>query len=347
MINKKEKEIKKPMKKRTLLSMLLAGIMAVSLVGCGDDGKTNNNNNFADKFQPTTNTAVDATEVPSGDPVTPYEPGASGPTNSQVETPTPEPEKNVITLMSADGKKIIHEFDIPDGYTVVSDKKGNHIELAKNEDDELNIKIEIYSGLNSHVLSARYAPVSTAEKRYWQEEVDYYSTSNRTDIKTVEENIKETTNRREQAKKEFLNESGIDIKYLNESLSDVYRKSASGYMYDALEEYHAAYMNHYQGLPCDANYWDDKNYDDDPYTFTMYYYHISDFDKATDISTYLPENEHFTIKITTCYDKNDYLHYDTLSKRLFWFTIDSQSTIDKFINTFDFNLDTHKCDHCK
>ena len=79
------------MKKRTLLSMLLAGIMAVSLVGCGDDGKTNNNNNFTDKFQPTsTDTAVNGTESNTGDPVTPYEPGASGPTNSQVETPTPE-----------------------------------------------------------------------------------------------------------------------------------------------------------------------------------------------------------------------------------------------------------------
>jgi uncharacterized lipoprotein YehR (DUF1307 family) len=84
------------MKKRTLLSMLLVGIMSVSLVGCGnDDGKSNNNsNNFADKFQPTTNTAVDATEAPSTDVVTT--------TPAEVETPTPEPEKNVITLLSPD-----------------------------------------------------------------------------------------------------------------------------------------------------------------------------------------------------------------------------------------------------
>ena len=337
------------MKKRTILSMLLAGIMAVSLVGCGDDGKTNNNgNNFADMFNPTTtDTAVNGTENNTGDPVTPYEPGASGPTNSQVETPTPEPEKNVITLMSADGKKVIHEFDIPEGYTVISDKKSNHVELIKNENDEFNIKIEIYSGLNSHALSAKYAPVSTAEKRYWQEEVDSYSNTNIT-IKTVEERIKETTNKREQSKKEFSNESGIDIKYFNESLSDVYRKSYPGYAYDTvIEEYHAAYMNHYQGYPCDANYWDDKNYDDDPYTFTMYCYNISNFDEATNITTYVPENEHFTIKITTCYNENDYLHYDTLSQRLYWFTIDSKPAIDEFINTFDFNLYTHKCDHCK
>ena len=154
MKDKKEKEIKKLMKKRTLLSMLLIGVMAVSLVGCGDDGKTNNNgNNFADMFNPTTtDTAVNGTESNTGDPVTPYEPGASGPTNSQVETPTPEPEKNVITLMSADGNEVVCDFNIPTGYKVVSGSKSNHLELTK--DDDVSVKVEIYTGINEKILTA-------------------------------------------------------------------------------------------------------------------------------------------------------------------------------------------------
>ena len=147
MKDKKEKEIKKLMKKRTLLSMLLAGIMAVSLVGCGDDGKSNNNNNFTDKFQPTsTDTAVNGTEATTD--------VAEKPT--EVETPTPEPEKNVITLMSADNKEIVRELNIPNGYTVVSDKKGNHIEII-NDNNEF-MKIEIYSGLNAQALSEYHQP---------------------------------------------------------------------------------------------------------------------------------------------------------------------------------------------
>ena len=93
--------------------------MTLSLVGCGSDEK-----------KPTsTDTAVNGTEATTD--------VAEKPT--EVETPTPEPEKNVITLMSADGKKVIHEFDIPEGYTVVSDKKSNHVELAKDGDDTIKV----------------------------------------------------------------------------------------------------------------------------------------------------------------------------------------------------------------
>ena len=132
------------MKKRTLLSMLLMLAMTLSLIGCGSD----------DKKPTSTDTAVNGTESNTGDPVTPYEPGASGPTNSQVETPTPE--KNIMTLMSSDGKEIVYELNIPAGYTVISDKKSNHLELTK--DDNKSIKIEIYTGINEEIESGKAEP---------------------------------------------------------------------------------------------------------------------------------------------------------------------------------------------
>ena len=115
------------MKKRTLLSMLLMLAMTLSLVGCGSD----------DKKPTSTDTAVNGTEATTD--------VAEKPT--EVETPTPEPEKNVITLMSADGKEVVHEFNIPNGYTVVSDKKGNKIELT--QDTNAFVKVEIFSGVNN------------------------------------------------------------------------------------------------------------------------------------------------------------------------------------------------------
>ena len=133
------------MKKRTLLSMLLMLAMMLSLVGCGSDEK-----------KPTsTDTAVNGTEATTD--------VAEKPT--EVETPTPEPEsesesetketiskpeKTVTTLMSKDESKILHEFNIPNGYTIESGDKSNHIVLINKNKDW---KIEIYSGINAEALS--------------------------------------------------------------------------------------------------------------------------------------------------------------------------------------------------
>lgn len=321
------------MKKRTLLSMLLAGIMAVSLVGCGDDGKSNNNNNFTDKFQPTsTDTAVNGTEATTD--------VAEKPT--EVETPTPEPEKNVITLMSADGKKVIHEFDIPDGYTVVSDKKSNHVELAKDGDD--TIKVEIISGLNPYVLSAMYAPCSTAEieQNKYLSENGWKQPDSIDDINYKTQTEKENTS----------NKSGIDIKYFNETVPDTFREKTviNPYKYMDIIEYPETWKSYNEVFYPDSNYWDSGDYNDkDPYMMTYYYYKLQD-----NKLNYIPVDETFTIKLTVEFDEkqfNEKHGYSgdeiTLSEKLYWFTDDSNVYIEKLIKESDFNLNTHKCDHCK
>ena len=163
------------MKKRTLLSMLLMLAMMLSLVGCGSD----------DKKPTSTDTAVNGTEATTD--------VAEKPT--EVETPTPEPEKNVITLLSPDEKTIITEMDIPEGYTVVSDKKGNHIELTK--DDNKYVKVEIYSGLNADALSAWFVP--------YDREIDNPA------VYRTEEDRTEAIN-------EMSESLGIDVKYFNQPL---------------------------------------------------------------------------------------------------------------------------------
>lgn len=135
--------------KKKIVGMLCAMTMTVLLVGCGSSNKPSDG---SDILNSTTGNGVvgDIT----GDPVTPYEPGASGPTNSQVETPTPE--KNVMTLMSSDGKEVVYELNIPAGYTIISDTKSNHLKLTK--DDNNYIIIEIYTGVNEEIELGKAEP---------------------------------------------------------------------------------------------------------------------------------------------------------------------------------------------
>ena len=298
------------MKKRTLLSMLLMLAMTLSLVGCGSD----------DKKPTSTDTAVNGTESNTGDPVTPYEPGASGPTNSQVETPTPEPEKNVITLMSADGKKVIHEFDIPEGYTVVSDKKGNHIELAK--DDNEFIKIEIISGVNKTLLSTFANTSYSADKSYSREDF-----------------IKDWSKR-----------LGVDESAFNETIPE----KVQGGMTPQF-----AVMNVYsEQRNFDAMYaedaWITTNHTEDSKYFTegsRYFYGI-DPNESIKGQTYLPANETFTIKVTHIFNEeyfdkiHEYYIDDSLSEKIFKFEQDAdQEKIDIMVKLFDNNK--HKCDYCE
>lgn len=373
MINKKEKEIKKLMKKRTLLSMLLAGIMAVSLVGCGDDGKSNNNNNITDKFQPTsTDTAVNGTESNTGDPVTPYEPGASGPTNSQVETPTPEPEKNVITLMSADGKKVIHEFDIPDGYTVVSDKKSNHVELAKDGDD--TIKVEIISGPCAEYLSTYYQYVdgptlqTDAINKYKYSGTycsGYFSIGiNEYDYVTKDEFDEEVNN--------VITESGIDKKYFTQKFDNMIMNNHK-YGFVGVVEYPeqhsftpvdnsslqipekiAKYLNPTITIESflleHFDFTNVKENDTFPVTYYEYRYITNDYP-----AKYIPANEQFTIKISKEFneEKYDKLHpYNidySIEMKISDYLKDASKDYlpwEEFLEK-NFNFNTHKCDHCK
>ena len=311
MINKKEKEIKKLMKKRTLLSMLLAGIMAVSLVGCGDDGKSNNNNNITDKFQPTsTDTAVNGTEATTDVVEKPTE----------IETTTPEPEKNVITLMSADGKKVIHEFDIPEGYTVVSDKKSNHVELAK--DDNEFIKIEIISGVNKTLLSTFASTSYSADNSY----------------------------SRENFIKDWSERLGVDESAFNETIPE----KVQGGMTPQF-----AVMNVYsEQRNLDAMYaedaWITTNHTENSKYFTegsRYFYGIDPYESIKG-QTYLPANETFTIKVTHIFNEeysdkiHEYLIDDSLSEKIFKFEQDAdQEKIDIMVELFD-NI-KHKCDYCE
>ena len=329
--------------------MLLMLVMAVSLVGCGDDDKSNknsNNGNVADLFNPTTSdTAVNGTESNTGDPVTPYEPGASGPTNSQVETPTPEPEKNVITLMSADGKKIIHEFDIPDGYTVVSDKKSNHVELAKDGDD--TIKVEIISGPCAEYLSTLYSKINfeTANKNHYAYQfVNTYSNENDRNI----------------AINKIIDRTVIDEKYFNQTFSNMripYNSDKYGYgIAVQYPEQHSLEPYRTELLPEDdwgwSLHWDFSNHKDSntyPMTYYCYYYSYNVYDEPT------PANETFTIKVTTTFNEdkynelNPYSIDDPIEDKIYEYAglgTGGSESLNKFLET-NFNMNTHKCDHCK
>ena len=124
---------------KKVLILFLVGTLSL-LAGC-----SSSKNNDTPPSQSTEND-VEPSDTPTPNPT---EQPTSTPMPTPTETPTPEPEKNVITLMSADGKKVIHEFDIPEGYTVVSDKKGNHIELAKLNQLFVNNNINVHGlGIN-------------------------------------------------------------------------------------------------------------------------------------------------------------------------------------------------------
>lgn len=332
------------MKKRTLLSMLLMLVIVMSLVGCGKDEKK------------PTNTVADATDAPSAEaPVTPYEPGASGPTNSTTETP--EPEKNVIELLSADESKVIHEFAIPKGYTVTSDKKSNHVELICNDRDLYNtceVKIEIYSGLNPYVLSSTYSPLSTVVKKYITDEYNYNSYACELNYGPLDDCI-ESLEKEIQTSKETMSENtNIDIKYFNKPVPDVYRKCLPSDVFNfKFIEYHPAYVNMMgQNGPyysVDEHYWDNTDYTSDPYTLTYYEYIIPENNSNTSY------DEHYTIKITTTFNEADYdtVHTsstsNSLSNKMDGFSRNFETYINKFMydaNT-SFNRNVHRCEYCK
>lgn len=337
------------MKKRTLLSMLLMIVMAVSLVGCGDDGKSNDNNsNVADLFNPTTSdTAVNSAESNTGDPVTPYVPGASGPTNSQVETPTPEPEKNVITLMSADGSKAIHEFNIPEGYTVVSDKKSNHVELAKDGDD--TIKVEIISGPCAEALSTIYQYVDgeTARSNAYAYGGTYCYNNVGTNEGVSQDELNAHIN-------EISTKSGIDKKYFTQKFSNMVTFHGDKYGFDIVAEYPEQHsLEELPQVPKDdapiwSLHWDCSNHkDSDTYPITYYCYKWRDSDSPN----YIPADETFTIKVTTTFDEdkfdeeNRYMVDAIIQEKIGSYAQDGVSFLNKFLEK-NFNMNTHKCEHC-
>lgn len=313
------------MKKRTLLSMLLMLAMMLSLVGCGSD----------DKKPTSTDTAVNGTEATTD--------VAEKPT--EVETPTPEPEKNVITLMSADGKKVIHEFDIPEGYTVVSDKKSNHVELAKDGDD--TIKVEIISGPCAEYLSTSYSKINfeTANKnRYAYQFAHNYSNENDRNV----------------AINKIIDRTGIDEKYFNQTFSNMripYNSNKYGYEIAVqYPEQHSLEPYRTELLPEDdcgwSLHWDFSNHNDSntyPMTYYCYYYSYDVYDEPT------PANETFTITVTTTFDEDKYNELkpysidDPIENKIYEYAGLGTGGSDSLIEFLEenFNMNTHKCDHCK
>ncbi len=317
MINKKEKEIKKLMKKRTLLSMLLMIVMAVSLVGCGDDGKSNDNNgNVADKVQPTTtDTAVNAT---TGDPVT---------TNTETEILTSEhvteeittselatePQKNMFTLLSADGSVVIKEFNVPKGYTVVSDNSSNHIYLIKDDND--CVKIEIYSGLNADALSAEYRKKPASWGSHLSE--------NQIEQKRLDEidKISKATN--------------IDVKYFNQPLvpNSVFD---SGRLIIPSKQFVVNQDPNVNGIDYTTDFANNLNEAEKHYVSVEQYY-IKNKD------AYYPVNETYTIKVTSVFNEKtfdelypNYKDYDLGIKleRFGEYYIQRQYDFEKFSEAF-------------
>ena len=319
------------MKKRTLLSMLLMLAMTLSLVGCGSDEK-----------KPTsTDTAVNGTEATTD--------VAEKPT--EVETPTPEPEKNVITLMSADGKKVIHEFDIPDGYTVVSDKKSNHVELAKDGDD--TIKVEIISGPCAEALSTIYQYVDgqTAKNNPYAYGGTYcyygaeLAPSGKEFIYVTEDKLNSEIDK-------IATKSGIDKKYFTQKFSNTVAFHNEKYGYNIVASYPEQHnLEKLERLPEDnwgwSLHWDFSDHkDSNTYPITYYCYnYMKDYN-------YITADETFTIKVTTTFDENKYNEsnpYDIdniIQEKIGDYAKEGEPSMHKFLEA-NFNMNTHKCDHCK
>lgn len=323
------------MKKRTLLSMLLMLAMMLSLVGCGSD----------DKKPTSTDTAVNGTEATTD--------VAEKPT--EVETPTPEPEKNVITLMSADGKKIIHEFDIPEGYTVVSDKKSNHVELAKDGDD--TIKVEIISGPCAEYLSTYYQYVDEHTVR--ANETNKYKYSNiycDSAIQSVGINEYDYITKDELNTEidKIINQSGIDKKYFTQTFNNM-KILNIGYGFATVVEYpkQHSYEILEKSNP-EWNSWSD-HFDlsdikeDDTFPVTYYCYNQKNG------KNYLSANETFTIKVTTTFKEDKYNELNPyrvenyiIQNKIGDYLYDTNKyTPLKDLLETNFNFNTHKCDHCK
>lgn len=95
-----------------LIVALIVALMATALVGCG------NNSNVTQKPLP---------EITENN-VTTDAPAAEEPTTEETVTLVPAPTKD-LQLLSPDGTKVIQEFDLPEGYTLVSDASSNNIKL--------------------------------------------------------------------------------------------------------------------------------------------------------------------------------------------------------------------------
>uniref|UniRef100_UPI004057BDBE hypothetical protein n=1 Tax=Acetatifactor sp. TaxID=1872090 RepID=UPI004057BDBE len=151
------------MKRKNILSLLLVVVMAISLVGCGSKDETVADTNTTEKIE-----EVESIEDDSQDEVMEAQVGVSGPADEVPaeiveELVVEEVKSNVITLTSPDGSEIVQEFEIPEGYTVVSDLTSNCIELV--DDDKDFVKIEIISGVSPDVLMAW---INDGSKEYWE-----------------------------------------------------------------------------------------------------------------------------------------------------------------------------------
>ena len=319
--------------KKKLLSMLLIAAMAVTLVACGTDEKPSKDDN--DNKKPT-NTVVDATETPSTDVVET--------TPAEVETETPEPEKNVITLLSPDGSKVIHEFPIPNGYTVTSDKKSNHVVLEK--DDDATIKVELVSGPCAEVLSAEYLYVDINWDNSQLYQYKYAGTmawANMSDSESTENTINTTIDK-------ICAKSGIDKTYFTANVDNIVVPTANEY---ANYVYTVKYPEQYNKEPrhdesahvCDFNcFWDlSKHTDYSDYKITSYAYN---FEK--DGVGYLPADETFSIQITTTFDANKYEHSsDTIEGKIKYYVDDVSCYDIEDVLEDNFNMNNHTCEHCK
>ena len=314
--------------KKKLLSLLLIATMAVSLVACGTDEKPSKDNN--DNKKPT-NTVVDATDTPSTDVVET--------TPAEVETETPEPEKNVITLLSPDGSKVIHEFPIPDGYTVTSDKKSNHVVLEK--DDDATIKVELVSGPCAEVFSNVYRNIDITfdndksliypfGKTYVWQCLGY--SYDETQLNAEIDRLMEGT--------------GLDRKYFEQPADNIRvpagnEQSGFTYVLEYPAEYTLDCLNECDenNMKTEKDFWDlSKHTDYNDYKITSYACLFDD--------TCFTADEMFTIKTTTTFDANK-VYGNTIEEKIFYYINDvSDYKLDKFLED-NFNMYNHTCEHCK
>ena len=355
--------------KKKLLSLLLIVAMAVTLVACGTGEKPSKDND--DNKKPT-NTVADATDAPSTEaPVTPYEPGASGPTNATTETP--EPEKNVISLLSADGSKVIHEFAIPKGYTVTSDKKSNHVVLAKDGDD--TITVELISGPCAEVLSAEYQYIPVEEDLARHERMERadaafgYSCGGTYAIQyaigTESPTSEELKNILDEKIDKLCLATGIDKKYFTQPVDRIRVINQNEYygfttVVKCPEQYSAEPIHDTSiESPWRSNnyyYWDlSKHTAYSEYPITSYSYYLG---KPSEYlgkdPAYVPANETFTIKINNAFNEtafdatNRYYKNESIEVKICAY-IDNACehvNIKKFLND-NFDMTEHTCEYCK
>uniref|UniRef100_UPI004055A0D7 hypothetical protein n=1 Tax=Acetatifactor sp. TaxID=1872090 RepID=UPI004055A0D7 len=143
------------MKRKGIMSVLLIAVMMMTLAGCGSTEKdTVSDSKKTDKTETVESTV---------DPVEDDQAGVSGPADETptetVEEPVEEVKANVVTLMTGDGSSVLKEFELPEGYTVVSGDGTNSIEIATDKNAYVR-SIQIFSGLNVDIVSAMCGPAN-------------------------------------------------------------------------------------------------------------------------------------------------------------------------------------------